>query len=118
MAELYTPRGLRTLGPSEPGYRGRFQGPLPELDAAYHQGTVWPWRLGPYCTAVGKLLGDRQEVRRVLRAARDLIHDCGLGGVTEVYDGDEPQNPGGCPFQAWSVGELLRVCTEEAACGH
>ncbi|MCX7799390.1 MAG: amylo-alpha-1,6-glucosidase [Fimbriimonadales bacterium] len=118
MAELYTPRGLRTLGPNEPAYRGRFQGSLPELDAAYHQGTVWPWLLGPYCTALARLLGERQEVRRVLRVARDLIHDCGLGGVAEVYDGDEPQNPGGCPFQAWSVGELLRVCTEESACGN
>lgn len=117
MAELYTPAGLRTLGPNEPGYRGRFQGPIHELDAAYHQGTVWPWLLGPYCTAVARVLGDRQEVRRVLRIARDLIHDYGLGGVAEVYDGDEPQNPGGCPWQAWSVGELLRICTEESACG-
>jgi len=111
--ELLTPNGLRTLGPKEPGYRGRFRGSLPELDAAYHQGTVWPWLLGPYVTALVKFTNDRQEAKRVLRNAKSMLEDYGLGGIPEVYDGDEPQSPGGCPWQAWSVGEVLRAWMED-----
>jgi predicted glycogen debranching enzyme len=112
--ELLTTTGLRTLGPREPGYKGKFVGPLSELDAAYHQGTVWPWLMGPYVTALVKLTGDRQEARRILRRAREMLTDYGLGGIAEVYDGDEPQNPGGCPWQAWSVAEILRAYVEDA----
>jgi glycogen debranching enzyme len=112
--ELLTPYGLRTLGPGEPGYKGRFAGALPDLDAAYHQGTVWPWLLGPYCTAILKLRGDAAEAKRILRNARDMLIECGMGGIAEVYDGDEPQTPGGCPWQAWSVAEILRAWIEDA----
>lgn len=112
--ELLTPYGLRTLGPNASGYRGRFEGPLSELDAAYHQGTVWPWLLGPYATALVKLTGDRQEARRVLKGARDMLSEYGLGGIAEVYDGDSPHRPGGCPWQAWSVAEILRAWIEDA----
>lgn len=111
---LLTPVGLRTLGPEESGYRSRYSGPLPDLDASYHQGTVWPWLLGPYCTALVKVRGDRQEARRVLKNARAMLTECGLGGIAEVYDGDQPQSPGGCPFQAWSVAEILRSWVEDA----
>ena len=111
--ELLTPNGLRTLGPAEPGYRGRFVGSLPELDAAYHQGTVWPWLLGPYITALVRFTGDRAEAKRILRNARHMLEDAGLGGISEVYDGDEPQRPGGCPWQAWSLAEVLRAWCED-----
>jgi glycogen debranching enzyme len=111
--ELLTPMGLRTLGPSEPGYRGRFRGPLPELDAAYHQGTVWPWLLGSYATAIVRYTGDRSEAKRALRATKSMLVEYGLGGIAEVYDGDEPQEPGGCPWQAWSVAETIRAWFED-----
>lgn len=112
--ELATPYGLRTLGPDEPGYRGRFEGSMAERDAAYHQGTVWPWLLGPYATAVAKFGEGPMEARRLLRQARTMLTEDGLGGIAEVYDGDSPQRPGGCPWQAWSVGEILRAWVEDA----
>lgn len=111
---LLTQVGLRTLGPEEPGYLGRYEGPLPELDAAYHQGTVWPWLLGPYCTAIVKLRGDTAEAKRILKNARGMLTERGLGGIAEVYDGDVPQNPSGCPWQAWSVAEIFRSWIEDA----
>lgn len=107
--ELLTPFGLRTLGPAEPGYRGRYEGPLPELDASYHQGTVWPWLMGPYITAMVKLRGEKVEAKRILKAGREMLAEYGIGGLAEVYDGDSPQAAGGCPWQAWSVGEWLRA---------
>lgn len=111
--ELLTPVGLRTLNPDHPNYRGRFKGPLPELDAAYHQGTVWPWLMGPYVTALVKHTGDTAEARRLLRVGREMLLEQGIGGIAEVYDGDEPRTPGGCPWQAWSVGEWLRAWVED-----
>jgi len=110
--ELLTPMGIRTLSPHDPRYRGKFVGPLDELDTAYHQGTVWPWLLGPYVTAMVKLRGDRQEAKRILKGAREMLSECGIGGIAEVYDGDEPQQPGGCPWQAWSVAEFNRAWAE------
>lgn len=112
--ELLTPMGLRTLGPAEPGYRGRFKGPLRDLDAAYHQGTVWPWLLGPYVSALVRLTGDRKEAKRALRHVKTMLSECGLGGISECYDGDTPQKPGGCPWQAWSAAEILRAWIEDA----
>lgn len=112
--ELVTPVGLRTLGPAEPAYIGKFEGPMAERDAAYHQGTVWPWLMGPYVTALVRLTGDRAEAKRLLKNARELIYECGIGGIAEVYDGDEPRQPGGCPWQAWSVAEWLRAWVEDA----
>jgi predicted glycogen debranching enzyme len=113
--ELLTPVGLRTLAPDSPGYRGRFKGPLTELDAAYHQGSVWPWLLGPYVTALVRFTGDRTEARRLLKPLREMLDEYGLGGIAEVYDGDEPRTAGGCPWQAWSVAETLRAWVEDAA---
>jgi len=111
--ELLTPVGLRTLGPNEPGYKGKYVGTLPELDAAYHQGTAWPWLLGSYATALVKFSNDRNEAKKVLRNAKHMLTEYGLGGLAEVYDGDEPQSPGGCPWQAWSVAEVLRAWVED-----
>ena len=111
--ELLTPVGLRTLGRNEPGYKGKFSGSLPELDAAYHQGTVWPWLLGSYVTATVRYTGDKKQAKKLLRNAKDMLLEYGLGGIAEVYDGDLPQSPGGCPWQAWSVAEILRAWVED-----
>lgn len=126
--DLLTPFGLRTLSWQEPGYQGRYQGPLPNMDAAYHQGTVWPWLFGPYITALVKIKGAsgpeanikaRKEAREILKnafvGANNMLRDYGVGGVAEVYDGDAPQRPNGCPFQAWSVAEILRAWVEDCA---
>ncbi|MEQ8769239.1 MAG: amylo-alpha-1,6-glucosidase [Phycisphaerales bacterium] len=109
---LLTPVGLRTLAPDDPGYRPRFEGPLFERDAAYHNGTVWPWLMGPYVEALLRSESfsneSRAQARRLLDAlARELDHN-GLGQMWEVYDADEPREPDGCVAQAWSVAELLR----------
>jgi len=111
--ELLTPVGLRSLGQKEPGYKGKYVGPLPELDAAYHQGTVWPWLMGSYVTATVRFTGDRKEGKKLLRYAKDMLSEYGLGGIAEVYDGDLPQSPGGCPYQAWSLAEFLRAWSED-----
>jgi predicted glycogen debranching enzyme len=111
--ELVTPMGIRTLGPNEPGYKGRYRGPLPELDAAYHQGTAWPWLLGSYASALVRYGNDRREAKRVLKNTRTMLTEYGLGGIAEVYDGDEPQQAGGCPWQAWSSAEIYRAWLED-----
>lgn len=111
-AELVTDFGIRTLGPNEPGYHGRFAGPLAERDEAYHQGTTWPWLVGQYASAVLRVTGDRDEARSALSGVRHWLETYGIGGVAEVFDGDKPQYPGGCPWQAWSVAEILRAWCE------
>ncbi|MBS1717884.1 MAG: glycogen debranching enzyme family protein [Armatimonadetes bacterium] len=114
-SELLTPCGLRSLGPHEPGYRGRYDGPLTEMDASYHQGTVWPWLLGPFVSALLKFQPDSPLCGQALGHCQQMLTDYGLGGIAEVYDGDEPQRPNGCPWQAWNVAELLRVTKEISA---
>ncbi|HVL39423.1 MAG TPA: amylo-alpha-1,6-glucosidase [Fimbriimonadaceae bacterium] len=111
--ELLTPVGLRTLGPDEPGYRGQFRGPIQQLDASYHQGTVWPWLMGPYVTALVKHTGDRRTAKRAMKEVKTMLAEYGMGGIAEVYDGDPPHHPGGCPWQAWSVAEFLRAWVED-----
>lgn len=113
--ELLTPNGLRTLAPGLPGYHGRYEGPLRERDAAYHQGTAWPWLLGPYITATLRYRGATDECERLLGRVKVWLSEYGLGGIAEVYDGDTPQFPGGCPWQAWSVAEVLRAMREVQA---
>jgi predicted glycogen debranching enzyme len=98
--DLLTPFGLRSLSPRDPQYRGRYEGGVLSRDSAYHQGTVWPWLLGPFITASMKV---NKHAGQWLDAFR------GLGQVAEVYDGDAPHRPGGCFAQAWSVAELLRA---------
>ncbi len=111
---LLTPLGLRTLDPADPDYRGRCEGGVRERDGAYHQGTVWPWLLGPFVQA-WLLLRDDAPAARAEGRARFLpplnahLHAAGLGSVSEIADGDAPHTPRGCPFQAWSVGEMLRI---------
>ena len=113
-AQLLTPMGLRTLAPSDRAYRGQYRGGVLERDGAYHQGTVWPWLLGPFVDAWLRVNGDTAAQRALARerfVAPLLAHldRAGLDHISEVADGDAPHRPGGAPFQAWSLGELLRV---------
>ncbi len=112
--ELWTPLGPRSLAPGEPGYRGRYRGGPAERDEAYHQGTVWPWLAGAFVEAWVRSRGSSAAARRdardlFLRPLVEHLDRHGLGHVSEVADGDAPHTPGGCPFQAWSVAELLRL---------
>ncbi len=106
---LYTPTGLRTLGPTEPGYRGRYRGGPLERDGAYHQGTVWPWLLGPFVTAHHRVYGDAETALSFLDAIPLHLAEAGIGSISEVCDGDPPHTPGGTVAQAWSVAEVLRA---------
>ncbi len=103
---LLTPLGLRSLGPEEPAYRGRHRGDGATRDHAYHQGTVWPWLLGPYVDAC---LRTGIEVSTLLEPLELHLSDWGVGSVSETADGDPPHHATGTPFQAWSVAELLRA---------
>jgi len=114
--ELLTPRGLRTLSPSDPNYVGRYEGGPSSRDAAYHQGTVWPWLIGPYVTAYVKTFGrkaGRPFAAKWLENFQQHLHEAGLGQVSEIFDGDAPHQPRGCVAQAWSVAELLRAIVED-----
>jgi predicted glycogen debranching enzyme len=113
-ARLLTPVGLRSLAPGEPGYVGRYRGGPAERDASYHQGTVWPWLLGPFVEAWIAVRGGTPQAAaeartRFLDPLCAHLDDAGLGNVSEIADADPPFTPAGCPFQAWSLGELLRV---------
>jgi predicted glycogen debranching enzyme len=103
---LLTPLGLRTLPPDAPGYRGRHRGDPANRDAAYHQGTVWPWLIGPYADA---LRAGGQPTADLLTGLTAHLTEYGLGSVSETAEGDPPHRATGCPFQAWSVAETLRV---------
>ena len=113
-SRLLTPLGLRTLAPGEPGYTPHYQGGVAARDGAYHQGTAWPWLMGAFVEAWVRVRGGTANVRREARA-RFLdtllghLDDAGLGHLPEIADGDAPHTPRGCPFQAWSVGEALRL---------
>lgn len=116
--DLLTRQGLRTLAPDDLGYRGRFEGRLFDRDAAYHNGTVWPWLMGPFAEAAMRADGFSRESReRALRWLRpladELCQGAALGQIAEVYDGEDsaerPRASGGCIAQAWSVAEVLRV---------
>ncbi len=111
---LLTPLGLRTLAPGEPGYQPHYAGGVRERDGAYHQGTVWPWLIGAFVEAWLRVHGNtppnRAEARaRFLSPLRAHLDAAGLGHISEVADAELPHRPGGCPFQAWSLGEFLRV---------
>ena len=111
---LWTPLGLRSLAPDEPGYVPHYEGGVWQRDSAYHQGTVWPWLIGPFVEAWVRVRGNTTKAKREARE-RFLIpllthlDKAGIGHISEIADGDAPHTPRGCPFQAWSVGEVLRL---------
>jgi glycogen debranching enzyme len=112
--ELLTSTGLRTLAPVDPQYRGRCDGTVAQRDGAYHQGTVWPWLTGAFVDAWLRVHGNdakrRAEARdRFVAPLEAHVGISGLGHLFEIADGDPPHTPRGCPFQAWSLGELLRA---------
>jgi predicted glycogen debranching enzyme len=112
---LLTPMGLRTLAAGEPGYAPHYEGTPAERDGAYHQGTVWPWLLGPFVEAWVRVRGDTPGVRT---EARDMFVEpllallplsAGISHLPEIADAEPPHAPKGCPFQAWSLGEITRL---------
>ena len=113
-ARLWVPLGLRSLAAEEPGYSSQYEGGVRARDGSYHQGTVWPWLLGPFVEAWVRVRGATDEVKREARGkflAPLLAHleEAGLGHISEIADAEAPHTPRGCPFQAWSVGEALRL---------
>lgn len=113
--ELLTPRGLRTLSPTDSRYVGRYEGDPRSRDGSYHQGTVWPWLMGPYITAHVKTFGEnagRRFATEWLKNFEDHLTEACLDQVSEIFDGDPPHTPRGCVAQAWSVAELLRTAVE------
>jgi predicted glycogen debranching enzyme len=108
--KLLTPVGLRSLAPDHPDYKPRYFGDLRARDAAYHQGTVWGWLIGPFVDAWLKLHPEDQGgARRLLAGFADHLGEGGLGSISEVFDAEAPYVPRGCITQAWSVAEVLRA---------
>jgi predicted glycogen debranching enzyme len=106
---LLTPMGLRTLAPDHPDYKPVYFGDLRARDAAYHQGTVWPWLLGPFIDAYLKVYPDGiDHVRSLLQPFKNHLGEACAGSISEIFDGDPPYTPRGCVAQAWSVAEVLR----------
>lgn len=115
--ELFTPAGLRTLSPSDPDYQPRYDGGVNSRDSAYHQGTVWPWLMGPFITAFLKLHGRSQSAREQaaewIQGFELQMRSNGLGQIGEIADAESPHMSAGCIAQAWSVAELLRAALED-----
>ena len=111
--ELLTPYGLRTLSPRDSRYRGRLGASWESRDKAYHQGTVWPWLIGPFIQAYLKVEnyvgGAQVQARQWLAGLEEHLSSHGVGYIAEIFSGDAPHLPGGCIAQAWSVAELLRA---------
>lgn len=112
--QLLTPLGLRSLAPSDPAYVPHYRGDVWHRDTAYHQGTVWPWLIGPFVEAWLESRGNtdaakREAEQRFIAPLRVHLNRAGIGHVSEIADAEAPFTPGGCPFQAWSVSELLRI---------
>jgi predicted glycogen debranching enzyme len=109
-ARLLTPVGLRSLPPGHPDYKPRYFGDLRARDAAYHQGTVWPWLIGPFVDAWLRVHpDDRAGARAFLSALTAHLDDFGVGSVAEIFDAEAPYTPRGCIAQAWSVAEVMRA---------
>jgi predicted glycogen debranching enzyme len=113
-ARLLTPLGLRSLAPGESGYTAHYGGSVAQRDGSYHQGTVWPWLIGAFVEAWVRVRGSTDSAKEEARA-RFLpplyrhLNEAGLGHISEICDAGPPHTPRGCPFQAWSLGELLRL---------
>ena len=115
--QLLTPVGLRTLAPTDSRYRARYVGGVLERDGAYHQGTVWPFLLGPFVTAWIKVHGKKaaalKQARSFLDGVGEHLKEACIGQVSEIFDGEAPHTPRGCYAQAWSVAEPLRALIED-----
>jgi predicted glycogen debranching enzyme len=106
---LLTPVGLRSLAPGHPDYKPKYYGDLRSRDAAYHQGTVWAWLIGPFVDAWLKLHpGDLSRARGFLQGFVPHLGEACIGSISEIFDAEEPYTPRGCVAQAWSVAEVLR----------
>jgi predicted glycogen debranching enzyme len=113
---LLTPVGLRSLAPGSPAYQPIYSGDLRSRDAAYHQGTVWGWLIGPWIDAWLKVHPDRRrEARRFLDGLLAHLDDYGVGSLAEIFDAEPPYTPRGCIAQAWSVAEVLRCYVRTSA---
>jgi predicted glycogen debranching enzyme len=111
---LLTSHGLRSLAPGDPAYVGRYGGDQAARDAAYHQGTVWAWLIGPFVSATLRVTKDRALAGSCLESLLRQLQGHGLGTISEIFDGDPPHAPRGCIAQAWSVAEALRAWQETA----
>jgi predicted glycogen debranching enzyme len=106
---LVTPFGLRTLAPGHPDYKPRYTGDLRARDAAYHQGTVWAWLIGPYLDAHRKVRPEDAAARAELLSGFFLhLGEACIGSISEIFDAEPPYAPRGCIAQAWSVAEVVR----------
>jgi predicted glycogen debranching enzyme len=120
---LLTPLGLRSLSSDHPDYQPRYEGEVLARDGAYHQGTVWPWLMGPFVEAWLRARGNSSEAKQEARKRFLLplemhLHQAGIGHISEICDAEPPHTPRGCPFQAWSFGEYLRIKHILLANGH
>ena len=107
---LLTPVGLRSLAPGDPDFKSRYFGDLRTRDAAYHEGTVWGWLVGPFIDAWLKVYPDDLDgARKALQGFVPHLDEACIGSISEVFDADAPFTPRGCIAQAWSVAEVLRV---------
>ncbi|MFZ5915763.1 MAG: amylo-alpha-1,6-glucosidase [Chloroflexota bacterium] len=106
---LLTSHGLRSLAVDHPDYVAHYGGDRWHRDGAYHQGTVWGWLIGAYAVACHRVTGDAAAARGLLEPFADHLLDSGMGTISEIFDGDPPHTPRGCPAQAWSVAEVLRA---------
>jgi predicted glycogen debranching enzyme len=111
---LLAPIGLRSLAPGEPGYAPHYEGESRARDSVYHQGTVWPWLIGPFVEAWVRVHGANAAARKKARARflpplYEHLNHAGLGHISEICDAEPPHTPRGCPFQAWSLGEFVRL---------
>jgi len=112
---LLTPVGLRSLAPGHPDYKSKYYGDLRARDAAYHQGTVWAWLIGPYVDAWLKLhRGETTKARKFLDGLAPHLDEQCIGSISEVFDAEPPYTPRGCIAQAWSVAEVLRCWIKTA----
>ena len=115
-SQLLTPLGLRSLSPDDPDYKPTYGGDVLERDGAYHQGTVWPWMIGPFVEAWFKIHGSTKKTRaeaktRFLDPLEAHLNIAGQGHISEITDADSPHYPRGCPIQAWSLSAYIRIKT-------
>jgi glycogen debranching enzyme len=116
---LLTPVGLRSLAPGHPDYKSKYYGDLRSRDAAYHQGTVWAWLIGPYVDAWLKLHpGENAQARSFLEGLVPHLDEQCIGSISEIFDAEAPYTPRGCIAQAWSVAEVLRCWVKTAESAH